>query len=248
MATLALLDATTWVSGFDFTTRLNELSVEASLEALEDTRFGTAGNPRTARSRIAGLEDVATELNGYWESASSGSADEAAFSGLGSSLEVVTHSVDGAEQSVSYMYQARKFSYQIGDEIGSVLPFTLGIQGAAGNGSAGLVRGQVAAASQDVSALGVLGSALNLGAVDAGEHLYAAFHVFAAGTSITVDLQSEADSGFGTPTTQQTIGPLTATGGTWMTRVAGPITDSWFRFNVSAITGTFTVAAAVGIK
>lgn len=248
MASIALLDASTWVSGFDFTTRLNELSLEASIEALDDTRYGTPNAPRIGRSRTAGLEDVETELNGYWESADPGSADAAAFTGLGSQLEVVTHSADGTETAVAYMYQARKFTYQLGGEIGEILPFTLNVNGAGGNANPGVVRGQVAAANQTVSAIGALGSPVNLGAVADGEFLYAAFHVFAAGTSITVDVESEADSAFGTPTVQQTIGPLTAAGGTWMTRVAGPIADTWFRFNVTAITGTFTVAGALGIK
>lgn len=250
MGSLALVDATTWVAGTDFTTRLNELSVEASAEELEDTRFGTAGASRVGRSRIGGLQDVETELTGYWESAASGSVDAAAFTGLGTAAQVVTHSVDGAEQSVAYFYRARKFSYQLGGEIGSVLPFTLGIQGASGNGSVGLVRGQVGAASQEVSAIGALGSPVNLGAVAADEALYAAFHVLSAGTTISVKIESDDAQAFSTPAdvAGATIGPLTATGGTWMTRVAGPITDTWFRFNATAITGTFRVAGAIGIK
>lgn len=249
MASIALVDASTWVSGFDFTTRLNELSVEPSIEALDDTRFGTPDAPRVGRSRIGGLEDVETELNGYWESLDPGSADAAAFAGLGSSLEVVTHSVDGAEESVSYMYQARKFTYQLGGEVGAILPFTLNIMGAGGNNNPGVVRGQVAAANQDVSATGALGSAVNLGAVGSGEFLYATLHVFTAGTSITVELQSDADNTFGTPTTQATFngGPITAAGGFWAPRAAGPISDTWYRLAVTAITGTFTVAGAIGI-
>jgi hypothetical protein len=37
-------------------------------------------------------------------------------------------------------------------------------------------------------------------------------------------------------------------GGYWATRVAGPITDPWYRLRVTAITGTATIAAIVGIR
>lgn len=248
MSTLALVDASTWVSGFDFTTRLNELNVDLTTEAIEDTRFGTAGSPRKGRSRIGGLHDVETELNGFWESLDGNSADAAARSGLGTTRHVVTHSTTGAEQSTAYMYQARTFTYQLGDEIGAVLPFTLNIQGAGGNGSPGAVRGQVAAQHQTVSATGPLGSPVNVGDVADGEYLYAAFHVFGAGTSISVDLESAADQSFATPTVRRSFGPLDSTGGTWVARVPGPITDTWFQFDVTAITGTFTVAGAIGVK
>lgn len=247
MGTLALVDATTWVGGFDFTTRLNELSVDISDEALDDTRFGTNANPRSAMSRIAGLTDVETELNGYWESASGGSVDEAAFTGLGNQTPV-THSVDGAETSVAYAYRARRFNYQLGGEVGAILPFTLGVMGSSGSP---VVRGQVAAAVQDVSSTGAFGSPVNLGAGASGEFLYLAFHVFTAGTSIEVKVESDDAQAFSSPAdvTGATIGPITATGGTWMTRVdASGITDTWFRMNITAITGTFNVAGMLAIQ
>jgi hypothetical protein len=37
-------------------------------------------------------------------------------------------------------------------------------------------------------------------------------------------------------------------GGTWGTRVAGPITDPWYRLRVTAITGTHTIACVAGIR
>ena len=60
-------------------------------------------------------------------------------------------------------------------------------------------------------------------------------------------IESDDNGSFTSATTRATIGPLTATGGTWVTRVAGAITDDYYRFNVTAITGTFSVGAAFGI-
>jgi hypothetical protein len=45
-----------------------------------------------------------------------------------------------------------------------------------------------------------------------------------------------------------TFGPITTVGGTWGTRVAGAITDTWWRLRVTAITGTFQIACAAGFK
>src|SRR6266545_2313541 len=97
--------------------------------------------------------------------------------------------------------------------------------------------------------LAPLGSGCNLGAVSATLKLYATFHVFGTpGTTITVVIESAAASNFAGATTRATIGPLTTAGGTWLTPVAGAVTDTWWRLRVTAITGTFTVAGAIGIQ
>ncbi|HEY9416720.1 MAG TPA: hypothetical protein VIQ30_18350, partial [Pseudonocardia sp.] len=86
-----------------------------------------------------------------------------------------------------------------------------------------------------------------VGAVASGQFAYAALHVFSAGTTMTVQVQSAATVGFASPTTRGTFSAATAVGGLWLTRVAGPITDTYWRLNVSAITGTFQVAGVIAI-
>ena len=86
---------------------------------------------------------------------------------------------------------------------------------------------------------------MNLGAVGASEALYAAFHVISSGTTITVALQSDDNAGFSSPTVRATLGPITTAGATWV-RVAGPFTDTYYRFVVTAITGSHIVAGAIG--
>ena len=110
------------------------------------------------------------------------------------------------------------------------------------------MRGQLAKAKGNVSATGQLGSVLNLGAPTSTQYVYATLHVFSAGATITVEVQSDSSAGFGTPTTRGTIGPITARGGTWMTRVAGPFAaETHWRMNVSAVTGTHSVAGAIAV-
>lgn len=244
MAVLALVNATTWVHGYDFTTDLNEVGLTFEVEDKDTTTF-SATSTDVYRSRIGGLKSVEAELAGFWQSAASGAVDPESFPDLGVADRVVTMSGTGAtETSIAYMFQAGKFAYSLFGEIGEVTPFSLSMLG---TNNVGGVRGQIAKAKGNVSATGALGSAVNLGAVGASQFLYATFHVFTAGTTITVLLESDDDPGFGTPTTRATIGPLTTTGGTWAVRVAGALAETHYRLNVSAITGTFNVAGAIGI-
>lgn len=237
MASFALVNATTYVHGFDFTTDLNQISLSAEAEELDATAFGNNG----WRTRKGGLKTVTSELQGFWDDP----PDSAIFSDLGTRNRVVTMTPDGAEQSAAYMYQAGKFTYNAFGAVGELTPFTLNMSGTNGTG---VVRGRLAAARQTVSATGQVGSGVNLGSVGSEQHLYAVLHLFGVGTSITVDLESDVDGTFSAPTVQATIGPLSTTGGTWVTPVAGSISDSWFRFTVTAITGTFSVAAAIGVQ
>lgn len=243
MSTFAFKDLATLVGGYDFTSDLNEASLEAPFDELESTVFGNS-----ARQRKAGLEDIEAAMSGFWQ-AGTGAVDAEAFTRLGGTVQAVTQAPLGTEATSAFMYQARSFSYQLGDEIGALLPFELSLRGGKGNGNPGLIRGQYAKARGSVSATGQLGSVVNLGAPTASQFVYATLHVLAAGTTITVDVQSDDSAGFGTPTTRATIGPITTTGGTWMTRVAGPFAgETHWRFNVTAVTGTFVVAGAIGIK
>lgn len=244
MSTYAALAHTTWVGGYDMTTDLNQLQLDLPRDALVNTPFGS-----TAQRRASGFQDVQAQLAGFYDAADD-AVDEKTFAAMGSTLQVVTHTVSGTELDVAYFYQAKQFNYEVFGQVGEMTPFSLQIQGARGNGtlSAGAVRGRLTKAKGNVSATGALGSGYQLGAVSSSQYLYGAFHIFSAGTTITVVLESDDNSGFSSATTRATLGPLTTTGGTWATRVAGSITDTYFRYRVTAITGTFSVAGSIGIK
>lgn len=243
MGSYAALAHTTWVAGYDMTGDLNNTKLDLSYEPRDVTAFGS-----TARNRVAGLEDIKSSNDGFWQ-AGTGQVDPAAFAGL-TGLQVVTQTVSGTEGDVAYIYQARQLSYKIFGKLGDPLPFSLGLVGARGAGtlSAGAPRGRLSKAKGSVSATGALGTGYQLGAVTAGHYVYASFHVFSAGTTITVVVESDDNAGFTSATTRATLGPLTTTGGTWATRAAGAITDDYWRFRVTAITGTFTVGGVIAIR
>lgn len=242
MSTFAFTDATIWVGGYDFTTDANEVTLDLAAEELDATTFGLNGY----RARKGGLRNTEAMVKGFWDSATSAAPDPQIAPNLGTADAVVTVAADDAAASVAYMVQLGRFGYTAFGEIGQLTPFELKLNG---TNAVGAVRGQVAAAKQSVSATGQLGSILSLGAPTTTQFVYATVHVFSAGTTITLQLQSDTGAGFASATTQATVGPLTAAGGTWMTRVAGPLAgETHWRFNVSAITGTFQVAAAIGVQ
>lgn len=244
MSSFVLTDCTIFLAGHDFTTDSNSLSLSMEVDEQENTTFGGGG----WRSRIGGLKSAELSLDGFWQ-AGAGSVDADTFPTLGTANEVVTLTPTGAAGAVAYFLQATKFTYEVFGDIGEVTPFTLEAMGS--EGASGLVRGQLAKAKGTVSATGATGSAVNLGAGAAGKYLYLAFHVFSAGTTLSLKVESDNAEAFSTPAdvAGAAIGPLTAAGGTWMTRVdASAITDTWFRLNATACTGTFSVAGALAIQ
>lgn len=240
MTVLALTNAFSFVHGYDFSTDLNKLQLNAEATALDSTTFGA-----TYRSMAGGLKSWNYDMAGYWQSATSQAVDPESFPDLATAGRVFTVGADQTAGTACYMGQGGKFSYMLGGSLGELMPFSLS---STNTDRYGLIRGQVAKAKGSVAATGALGSSLNLGAVGSTQYLYATFHAFSVGTTVTVIVESSADNTFGSPTTRISFTGVTTVGGTWGTRVAGAITDTWYRMKVSAITGTFSVAGAIGIQ
>lgn len=240
MATLVLTDATAWVGGYDFTGDTNQIALSATAEQVDVTTFGSAGY----RARMASLRSVTGSLSGFWSSGTAAGPDPQLMPDLGVADRVVTLAPAAAEGGTAYLFRAGKFSASLFGQIGEAVPYSLDL---AGTDRTGLVRGQVVKAAGTVSAIGATGSAVQLGPTGAGRWLYGALHTFAAGTTLTAVLESAAAADFVGATTRATFGPITATGGTWAARVAGPITDPWYRLRVTALTGPFVIACSAGI-
>lgn len=241
MSVFALTDCYAYAAGYDFTTDSNQLALNVDVAQLDSTTFGGDG----WTSVIGGLKSGAFQMGGFFQSAAEQAPDPQAFTGLGVADQVFTFGPSDTEGDPAYMFQALKSQYTLGGAVGEIAPFQLASQ--LSNG-VGVVRGKLAKARGTVSATGAIGTPVELAAAGADDFIYCTFHVFSAGTTITVKLQSDDNSNFTSATDVATIGPLTTTGGTFMTRVAGPNTDTFYRLNVSAITGSFIVAAAIGVQ
>lgn len=243
MATLALLNCFSYVDGHDFTGDTNQANLNMEAAALDRTTFRS--NKWTELA--GGLRSSTFDLAGFFQ-AGAGQVDPDAFTNLGVRNRIHTFGPEETEGGAAYTWKAGEFTYSLLGPLGEMAPFALQAQG---TDSVGVVKGQLAKKMADVSATGATGSAVNLGAGAAGEFLYASFHVFTAGTTITVDVESAPTSAFVAldTVTRATIGPLTAVGGTWIPRVdVSAVTHPWYRFNITAITGTFKVAGSIAIQ
>lgn len=242
MAKFALLNAFCFAGGYDFTGDTNQIQLTVEAETLDVTTFGSGG----WTENVGGLKTSSLELAGYWD-AGTGTVDPEAFAALTAGDVVHTVGAAATETQPVYGFLASRYGYTLGGEIGQAAPFSLTSQGAS---AYGMVRGQLAKAKGSVAATGVLGSVLNLGAPTATQRVYAGLHAFGTpGTSLTVQVQSDDSAGMASPTTRGTLGPVTTAGGSWLAPVAGPFTgETHWRFNVSAITGTWTVAGFIAVQ
>lgn len=237
MANLSLLNSTIWVHDTDMSSYLNKVSLKGSAVELDGTNFGSGGWVQL----IDGLNSVAMAEDGFWQAVA---PDASNFAALGVADRAVTVSPEGAEGKVAYLFQAGNFTYEMFGKVGDLTPFVMGMSG---TNKVGLVNGQMASKSRTISATGQIGSILTMAGPSATQFVYATLHVFTAATTLTVIIESAPLIGFGAPTTRATIGPITVAGGTFMTRVAGPFTDGFWRMNATTCTGSFVVGGSIGV-
>lgn len=242
MAPVALTNAFIYIDSHDFTGDSNEGSLALEGQQNERTTFRSGG----WREFNMSAKTSALAVAGFWQ-AGADTVDEWTYTNFGLPGKVTTIADVETEGEPAYMLQAMTHNYApLQGSYGENAAFTL----AGGcSDSIGVVRGQLAKEYGAVSATGATGTALNLGAVGASQFLYATFHIFGTpGTTITGVVESDDASNFPSATTRITFGPYTTAGGRWGTRVAGAITDTWYRLRITAVTGTFTIACAIGIQ
>jgi hypothetical protein len=244
MAKFVLADARLIAGGADLSSAASKISIESTVKDEDTTTFGSNGWTEV----IGGLASTKLSGEGWWEANDPSKVDDAAFAALGGlGPWTVCPAGGGALATLAYFTNALEGSYQLLGEVGKVAPWTV-----EGVGSWPVVRGQIAHPPGTARTSSGTGTGAQLGAVATGKQLYAALHVLSiAGTStptITVAIESDTSNAFGAPTTRLTFGAATAVGGQIL-RVAGPITDTWFRpkWTVSGTTPSFLFALAFGI-
>lgn len=240
MAIIALTNGIVHVGGHDFTCDVNQMTMEMTVAELDVTTMCSDGWTQM----IGGVKSSSLNVSGFWQSDGDNQVDDVAFADLGVVGRPVTIGHTNTEGSVIYMTQMANINYSMFGAHGEAAPFTLT---ASGSNSDGTVQGRLLAEKQDVSSTGALGSGTQAGAVAADEYLYASLHCFSAGTTFDAVVESDDNSGFTSATTRVTFSGITTEGGTWATKVAGAITDDWWRVRVTTCTGTFSIAASIGI-
>lgn len=246
MAVFTLTDAVIWADALDLTGVSNKVTVKTMTAEKESTVFGLGGY----KARLGGLDDVELNASGFLDYGTGATGQDAqTFAMLGAANKAFTVAPTSTVGSTAFMGQAVPLSYGLlGANVGDMAPYDLVMKGSAQKPA--LVRGQIAKAKGTQSATGALGAGVNLGVDVSFNWAYVVVHIFpTVGTTITLQLQSDITNLFPGPALLATIGPLTTAGGTFMARVSPGSTsvNTWYRLNCSAITGTFTIAAAIAL-
>lgn len=239
MAQAILSDQSVYLDGYDLTARTNAIALEYGAEIKDNTTLGA-----TFRNKVAGLKMTSAQIEGYVDL---DSVDAGLFSNMGVYDKIMTLGAGGDDVGdPAYFFKAIESELTIGDQIGEVFPFSVSSEG-----DGNLVRGTLVLNSK-ASALTTTtnSSAYELGAVSAGQKLYAGLHVLGAGTgSVTVTVDSDATNAFsGAETTQITFDAATSIGSQLKT-ADGAITDTYYRVTatISGATPQFSLIVVLGI-
>ncbi|MFG2699531.1 hypothetical protein [Streptomyces sp. NPDC048386] len=244
MGSFVLTNVRLFTGGADLTSVSNKVEITTKVDEKETTNYGSNGY----KELIGGLASSEFAGEGQWEAGDPSMVDDAAWAQLGTLGGWSVGPVGAAVGDLAYFTKALRCDYKLGGAVGDVAPWTSG-----GKGSWPLVRGQFAHPPGTARTADGTGTGLNVGAVAAGQRLYAALHVLSvAGTStptITARVESDADNTFASPTTQLTFTAATAISGEILRTDGSAITDTVWRL-AWTITGTgpsFLFAATLGI-
>lgn len=240
-----LLDARLFAGGADLTGHSNKIELSSEVEEKPTTNYYSGG----WKEVVGGLASADLMGEGQWEAGDDGMVDDASWAQLGA-VGAWTAGPDGsAVGDLAYLMKVLRSSYKLGDTVGEVAPWT-----GSAKSAWPLVRGVFAHPPGTARSSTGSGTALELGALAAGQRLYAALHVLSvAGTStptLTVEVESDVDNTFASPVTQLTFDPATAAGGQILRTDGSAITDSWFRvaWTITGTSPSFLFVVALGIR
>ena len=243
MSESVLTSALILLGEHDISGDMNQVSLDLSADTPENTRF----NDDTHNFAAGGLQSFTAGGAGFWEGGDD-AIDDAMFAAVGAASRPLTIApTAGADGDLAYLMSAIAGSYQPGAQIGELLAFSFG----AVAGADKLVRGTVMHNATRTAT--VNGTARQLGAVAAGQSLYAALHVIGpvSGTTPTLDVVVESDdnSGMTSATSRINFAQATAINGQWQ-KVAGAITDDWWRITatIGGTTPSFPFVVVLGVR
>lgn len=225
---MVLLNARAFAGAVDLTGVSNKAEVTPSVDTVDVTNFGSAG----WKEILGGLAETEIALAGFFESGTVAAAgtfeDPELFAQLGAVGPWSLMPAGAADSGLAYLTNALEASLNaIQGSIGDAAGFE-----AMAKGSTKLARGVVGHPPGTARTSTGTGTANQLGALSAAQSLYVNLHVLSiAGTtpSLTVRVESDDNAGFSSATTRGTFtAATTAVGGQHM-RIAGPITDDYWR-------------------
>lgn len=244
MAKFVLKNVRPFANGADLTTRSNRFEISMEAESKDSTAFVPTGD--VWHEELSGIKSASITGAGQWEAGDPSMVDDSMFGLLGSVGPLTLCPATAADDALAYLTAYNRSSYTLGGSVGDVVPWS-----GNWNGTWAVARGKVLHAPAQRTATGQ-GSIFQLPAVAAGQFLVGTIHVMGAtGTnpSITGTIASAATGGFASPTNRIVFNPQTAIGGQ-VFRLAGPITDTFYRFSytISGTTPNLLVMSAAGVS
>ena len=152
---------------------------------------------------------------------------------------------DGEDGSRARSVLGSLASYNFGEAHGQLVAVDYGIMAMSTPLAGRILRNEESTGTDD-------GTAVQLGAVASDEQLVAALHVCGGSGRVTVRIESDNLSGFGSPTTRLTFTAVaTGTPRAYQWRsIGGPHADSWWRVVVAnqSATASRDVVVVAGIR
>lgn len=254
MAKTVLLNTRIFAGAVDLTGVSNKVELSSEVEEKDVTAF----QPEDAtdagwKELLGGLASTSIMASGQWEAGDASKVDDGTWAALSARRRApwTVCPLSAAVGSLAYFSSILRDSYKLGDAVGEVAPYE-----AQGSGDGLLLRGTVAHAPGTARTSDGDGTALELGALSAGQSLHAALHVLSvSGTStpsLTVSVESAEDEEFSEPTERVSFAEATAAdvaSRAQMVRVSGAVTDTWWRvsWDVSGTSPSFLFVVVLGI-
>ena len=243
MGKFILKDVKVLFDGRDLSGELSNVSIEYSAETPDKTSFGD-----TTRTRLPGILDVVATHQGWWDIVSAADdLDADLIAQIGAASALMSMSGEGGTLGdFAYSFPTQAAAVTRGGSHGEIMSFSITV-----NADGPLVRGPVM--ENGVFTVTADGTARQVGAAIAGESIYSTLHVVAAsGTTPTIDvtLESDATNSFSGSETLRITHPQLAVVGSDRQILAGPVTDTWWRYTITISGGSpsFTIFLSLGIQ
>lgn len=202
--------------------------------------------------REPGLRDYSVNFQGHLEHLTTPSPNEQAelfFEDVSTKFPVTAPRGLGQEGDPVYFGQSVENSFEMGGNVGELVPFTLDVPVDGPLTYGKVLRNAIinssGASNPDTGA--VTGSEIDMPGGGSGKALNAAVHLIGfTGTTITFNIESD-EAGFPSPITRISLGPFTQTGsgyGSFKT----PLSDTKVRVDVvgTFTSATFLISAGIG--
>jgi len=246
MGKFTLLDCRLFAGGADLSGASNKIELSAEFEEKDATNYRSGGWKEVK----AGLGSAEAMGEGFWEAGDDGMVDNASWAQLGAVGAWSIGPDDSAVGDLAYFMKALRGNYSLGDAVGELAPWS-----GTAKSAWPLVRGAFAHPPGTARTATGDGTAQQLGALSAGQRLYASLHVLSvAGTSsptITVEIESDTEEAFGdTPETRLSFTAATARSGQILRTAAGAHADTWYRptWTITGTNPSFLFVVALGIR